>query len=58
MSRRAMKDKDTTVEDLKEALDKEQLCLFKAKGILQQQLKVLQVGLQTHMRRVVHKSYI
>ena len=43
MSKRVPSNKDTTIEDIKDALDKEQLCLLKVKGMIQQQLKVLQV---------------
>ena len=43
MSRQRCRAHEETIDDVKRSLDKEHLCLMKAKGMIQQQLKVLQV---------------
>ncbi len=43
MSRQKNRGSEVAAEEVKDLLDKEQLCLLKAKAMIQQQMKVLQV---------------
>lgn len=58
MSKQRSKAPEITTEEVKNLLDKEQVCLLKAKEAIQQQLKVLQVRTSKDRVLGIHISSI